>query len=206
MVECGGSLGRRGRPTRLRVYAHLRGRQKRRSRGRALRGRAISICRFQGRLYPPRLTPEYNNSWVQWRGTAKRNSDGSRAMVRVFRPRFDRRGNGINHRALVKSRNITRRLPRVASRRDEKCEIVTLRFLAEIAYIACIVRTAPFPPPSPLFHISPVYLSGCVAFKGPLYSVALAHATLCRNWQQINTHRRPKAFANVFNCIALKRY
>jgi len=46
--------------------------------------RAILICRFQGRLNP-RLTPEYNNSWVQWRAS-KRNSDGRpRDVVRVFR-------------------------------------------------------------------------------------------------------------------------
>jgi len=55
--------------------------------------RAILICRFQGRLNP-RLTPEYNNSWVQWRAS-KRNSDGRpRDVVRVFLlHRLD-----INHR------------------------------------------------------------------------------------------------------------
>lgn len=86
--------------TAVAAYARLRASTRIYADGKSdgpadLRGRVISICRFQGRLNS-RLTPEYNNSWIQWRAS-KRNSDGSRAMGSVFRL-LDRLRNDINHR------------------------------------------------------------------------------------------------------------
>lgn len=53
-----------------------------------LRGPSLSIGRFQSRLNP-RLTPEDNNSWLEWR-SQKGNSDESVMILRLDGPQPSR--------------------------------------------------------------------------------------------------------------------